>query len=162
MKTNQKNFTLIQRVSKNLYLYLSNFPYTISLLATIFVRMKLVAALSATINQTATILMGKMRLVASTVIGKTAVASVKLGIIRISATAMALKNMSQTVSFGFSHITAQSRATLWSSVIIKNLTPITANLIKILGFFKLYNYDPNTLATYDASELGTMDYVIET
>jgi len=156
--TNEKTFTLINRVSKTFSLGIKNFAYAATLLFRIRDRIRLTFSPVFAVGLFSTISLRRVRLLFSQMKLITKITQT-ISLRRIRITYIFRQKMASFVTI-FSRIRmtiiSSARQKLVSSIIIKKITlAITPTLAQ---FFTLGDYDPDTLGTLDTLTLGDMDY----
>jgi hypothetical protein len=157
---NQKNFSIINRISKSLSLYITDFPYVITLLFRISDRMVLTFTPIVAMIFSSTIIIKRVRLTISSVkFTEKPVATIKGGIVRLAYTikeslkiTYALEILGQIIDFGMSLIQKAN------TTIVQQM-PLSATML-LASFNTLGMFEVIDLGTLDSETLGDMDYTV--
>jgi len=159
---NQKDFRVVNRISKAFSFILSNFPFALTLIFRITMRMPLTFLSKIISHPTITIVTKKISLVISAMkLTEHPVATIKSGIMRTLYTIK--ESIKFTIDFisGINIMDFRMGLRERTTAAISQHMPITFSIL-LAVFNYLGTFDPEILGDLDTQTLGDMDYTIIT
>lgn len=159
---NTKDFSVINRVSKAFTFILSNFPFALTLIFRIGMKIPLQFISKITSHPSITIVTKKISLIISkAALLEKPLLTVKTGIMRTLYTIKESLKITFDVFSGVSLITFKMFLREKTSAVISQKNPIVFSILLAI-FNYLATFDPQTLGDLDPELLGDMDYTIIT
>ena len=160
MNKNEKNFRLVNRISKNFQLIIANFEFAATLIANIRQKLNIGFVMSLANRVFSTISLRKIRMVISQVKLITSITQA-ISSRRVKLAFIVRERMKAVVSVVIKHpilFVSKARQKLVSA--IKEGFLHISWVMTLATFFSLGDFDPDTLGTLDVLTLGDMDYTV--